>query len=159
MYTKKFEVRWNDMDANNHLANSTYIQFMSHTRMSFFKENNLSLQDMNSYGLGPIVFYEHIYYFKETHMGDHVIVSLEVKGRNKDGRFILIEHNFYDEKGVNLANSEMLLSWINMETRKLAKVPPDLFAKIEAFPQSADFEILTPEVIKKYLKRPKNLEF
>ena len=28
MYLKEFEVRWNDLDANRHLANSSYINFM-----------------------------------------------------------------------------------------------------------------------------------
>lgn len=36
MYSKQFEVRWSDLDANRHLANSAYMNFMSHTRMGFF---------------------------------------------------------------------------------------------------------------------------
>ena len=39
MYKKHFEIRWSDVDANGHLANSAYTNFMSHTRMAFFAEN------------------------------------------------------------------------------------------------------------------------
>ena len=38
MFIKEFEVRWSDVDANRHLANSAYINFMSHTRMAFLLE-------------------------------------------------------------------------------------------------------------------------
>ena len=38
MHLKEFEVRWSDVDANRHLGNSAYINFMSHTRMSFMSE-------------------------------------------------------------------------------------------------------------------------
>ena len=43
MYTKTFEIRWSDMDANQHLGNSTYIDYLSHTRMSFFKEKGMGM--------------------------------------------------------------------------------------------------------------------
>ena len=65
MYTKAFEIRWNDLDANMHLGNSTYIEYMSDTRMSFLTSRGLSLEVINSYSLGPIVMYEQINYFKE----------------------------------------------------------------------------------------------
>ena len=38
MYLKEFEIRWSDIDANRHLANSAYLNFMSHTRMAFLME-------------------------------------------------------------------------------------------------------------------------
>ena len=46
MYTKQFEIRWSDLDANLHLGNSKYMDFMSHTRMSFLINNNLDLEEM-----------------------------------------------------------------------------------------------------------------
>ena len=122
MYTKRFDIRWNDLDANKHLGNSAYIEFMSHTRMSFFIEHGVGLEIMESYDLGPIVFYEHIYYFKEVLLGESITVSLEVQGHSEDGRFVMIEHNFYNEEGHNLAHGEILFSWIDLNTRKLGKI-------------------------------------
>ena len=98
MYTKEFEIRWNDLDLNNHLGNSSYVELMSHTRMSCLTDYGLSLKEMHRYGLGSIVFYEHIYYFKEILLGDEIKVSLEVKGYSEDGRFVLFEHNFYNNR-------------------------------------------------------------
>ncbi|MFT4831888.1 MAG: acyl-CoA thioester hydrolase [Psychroserpens sp.] len=38
MYLKEFEIRWSDIDANGHLGNTAYVNYMSHTRMTFLNE-------------------------------------------------------------------------------------------------------------------------
>ncbi|MBT8267485.1 MAG: thioesterase family protein [Bacteroidia bacterium] len=157
MYLKEFDIRWRDIDANMHLGNSSYVDFMSHTRMTFLIEMGLDLSTMKSMGLGPIVFYEHIYYFKELRLGQPVRVSLEVAGMSEDGRFIKFEHNFYNQNGRNLAYSEMLFSWIDLKTRKLGNVSENLLEKIKTFPKAAHFKILTKEDTRKYGKRPQDL--
>jgi acyl-CoA thioester hydrolase len=157
MFLKEFEIRWNDIDANKHLGNSSYIEFMSHTRMTFLTDCGLSLDVINNLGLGPIVFYEHVYYFKEVRLNDTIRVSLEVTGHSKDGRFIKIEHNFYNEEGKNLACAEMLFSWMNLKTRKLGKVPEFLLHKIKNFPRSKHFKYLTKEDLKGSIIIPKDL--
>ena len=158
MYLKQFEIRWRDLDANKHLGNSSYIDFMSHTRMSFFLEQGMGVEYMASIGFGPIALYEHIYYFKEVVIGKPIHVSLEVDGYTEDGRFVQFSHNFYDHEGKNLAHSEMLFSWIDLNTRKLAVLPEELLAKIRSFPKSKNFKILTKEDTRKYGKRPINLD-
>lgn len=157
MYTKQFEIRWNDLDANQHLGNSKYTEFMSHTRMAFFNAQDLDLNTMNSYGLGPIVLYEHIYYFKEIHLNDTITVSLEVSGMTRDGRFMIIHHNFYNSDGQNLARGEMFFSWLNLKTRKLGTVSEKLLEKMMHFPRSKTFRFLEKEDIKKYHEKPVDL--
>ena len=157
MYIKEFEIRWNDLDANKHLGNSTYVEYMSHTRMGFLTSHGLSLDVINSYGLGPIVMYEHVYYFKEIGLDDKIKVSLEVSGMSEDGRFIQIEHNFYNEEGKNLANAEMLFSWMDLKTRRFGKIPEELLLKIENFPRTKNFKILSREATKSLIKKPIDL--
>ena len=69
MYKKEFEIRWSDVDANGHLANSAYVNFMSHTRVGFLNQNGFSLKELVANGLGPVMFSEQIYYFKESFLG------------------------------------------------------------------------------------------
>ncbi len=157
MYTKEFEIRWNDLDLNNHLGNSSYVELMSHTRMSCLTDYGLSLKEMHRYGLGPIVFYEHIYYFKEILLGDEIKLSLEVKGYSEDGRFVLFEHNFYNNRSENLAHCEMLLSWMDLETRKLGTIPVEFMQKLKALPKAEQFRFLTNRDTRKFGKRPNNL--
>jgi len=157
MYVKEFEIRWNDLDANAHIGNSTYVEYMSHTRMSFLTSHGLSLDVINSYGLGPIVMYEHIYYYKEIGLDDSIKVSLEVSGMSEDGRFIKIEHNFYNDEGKNLANANMLFSWMDLKTRRFGRIPEELLQKIIDFPRTKDFKILTSNDTKNLIKKPVNL--
>lgn len=159
MFTKQFEIRWNDLDANMHLANSSYVNFMSHTRMAFFDVYGFSLDEISRHQLAPIVFYEHIYYFREAHIGDIITVGLEVTGLSEDGMFFSFNHHFYDEKGRNIAHCEMLGAWMDYKSRKLTPLNQKFLKRSEAFPQSKEFKILTKEDTRKHQKRPVDLSF
>ena len=158
MYTKEFEIRWSDVDANRHLRNSAYIDYMSHTRMSFMMENGLDQRQLVEHNLGPVAFYEHIYYFREVFPGKPVKVSLQLKGISEDGMYFQFLHNFYDEKGKNFARCEMMGGWIDMEARKLTGLPKELLHKFNTFEKSEDFKIISKEDTRKFGQRPQNLE-
>lgn len=155
MYQKKFEIRWSDIDANRHLANTAYVNFMSHTRMAFLMENGFGQQEMARHNLGPVVFYEHIYYFKEVFAGKPVTVTLQLKGISEDGMYFEFEHDFYDHKGRNFASCEMMGAWIDLSERKLTKLPDELYENINKLTRTDDFRILTKEDTRKFGKRPK----
>lgn len=158
MYKKQFEIRWSDVDANGHLANSAYTNFMSHARMAFFSEQGFSMPEIMKHGISPVVFYEHMYYFKESFLGTPITVSIEVSGLSEDGMFFRFEHNFYNHKGENLAHCEMLGAWINLKTRALTGLPASLLELAETFPKSESFKVLTKEDTRKHGVRPKHLE-
>lgn len=157
MYKKQFEIRWSDVDANRHLANSAYVNFMSHTRVAFFDEFNFSLQTLLKNNISPVIFYEHIFYFKEAFLGTPITVSLEVSGLSEDGMFFKIEHNFYNHKGENLANCEVLGAWIDLKSRALTDLPTELLSIMDAFPKTKNFKVLTKEDTRKFGKKPVNL--
>ena len=66
MFLKEFEIRWNDLDANRHLANVSYLSYASETRMAFLQQMGLSHVDLKRLAIGPVVFNEHLFYFKEV---------------------------------------------------------------------------------------------
>ena len=157
MYKKQFEIRWSDVDANRHLANSAYVNFMSHTRVAFFDKFNFSLQTLLKHNVSPVIFYEHIFYFKEAFLGTPITVTLEVSGLSEDGMFFKIEHNFYNHKGENLANCEVLGAWIDLKSRALSGLPVDLLTVMDGFPKTKKFKVLTKEDTRKFGKKPVNL--
>ncbi|WP_274474265.1 acyl-CoA thioesterase [Mangrovimonas aestuarii] len=157
MFLKDFEIRWSDVDANQHLANSAYTNFMSHTRVAFLKDNGFDIRTLNKNGIGPVVFYEHMYYFKEAFMGDPIKVGLEVSGFSEDGMFFGFEHNFYNKNGHNLANCDMLGGWIDLKSRKLCPLPEELKQIFEGFPRAKNFSFLTKDDTRKFGKRPIHL--
>lgn len=159
MFYKEFEIRWSDIDANRHLANTAYVNFMSHTRMSFLMENGLSQRELIQHNLGPVVFYEHFYYFKEVFAGKPVKVTLELKGLAKDGKFFEFVHNMYNHKGQHVASCEMLGAWIDLTTRKLTTVSSELLKPMQKLQKTEDFKVLTKEDTRKFGKIPKDIDF
>ena len=157
MYFKDFEIRWSDVDANRHLANSAYINFMSHTRMAFLIEQGFDHKTMAAHKIGPVVFYEHVYYFKEAFPGKPIKVSLEIMGLSEDGMFFEFHHNFYNHKGENIARCEMMGAWIDLKARKLTGLTNDLLSKFSALEKADGFKVLTKEDSRKFARVPKNL--
>lgn len=158
MYTKQFEIRWSDVDANRHLRNSAYIDYMSHTRMSFMMENGFDQEHLAKHNLGPVAFYEHMYYFREVFPGRPVSVSLQLKGISDDGMYFQFLHNFYDAKGKNFARCEMMGGWIDLKERKLTGLPKELLANFDVAERTDDFKIISKEDTRKYSERPKDLK-
>ena len=157
MYIKEFEVRWSDVDANRHLANSAYVNYMTHTRMAFLWDLGLNQKNLAEHQIGPVVFYEHMYYFKEVFPGRPIKVSLEVMGLSEDGKFFEFRHNFYDTNGKNVAHCEMIGAWMSLKTRSLVSLPEKLFGIFNKVEKPEGFRILTKEDTRKFAKVPKDL--
>ncbi|QBA65212.1 acyl-CoA thioesterase [Muriicola soli] len=156
-YLKEFEVRWSDLDANRHMANSAYTNFMSHTRMAFLMEMGFDHKTLIEHQIGPVVFYEHMYYFKEVFPGKPIKVSVEVTGMSEDGMFFEFQHNFYTADGMNVAHCEMMGAWISLETRKLIPLKGELLNRFMDFERAENFKLLTKEDTRKFKKSPKDL--
>lgn len=156
MYLKEFEIRWNDLDANGHLANSAYTNFMSHSRLSFFAEYGLQLTNRKKHHIGAVAFYEHIYYFKESFEGK-IRVATALSGLSEDGMFFKMDHNFYDEKGQHLAFCEMQGGWIDLGSRRLTSLPNLFREALEKAPKSSNFHVLSKKDTRKHNIYPKNL--
>ncbi|WP_228853561.1 acyl-CoA thioesterase [Aegicerativicinus sediminis] len=158
MFLKDFEVRWNDLDANAHLGNVSYVNFMSHTRMAWFKKYGLTLDGMIKNKLGPIIFFEHIYYFREILMDNPIKVSGELRGLSEDGMLFSFDHNFYHaETGKNLAHGEMMGGWIDPELRKLKPLPEPFLEEILNAERSKDFKQLTLKDTRRFGVHPSDL--
>ncbi len=157
MYIKEFDIRWSDLDANRHLANTAYVNYMGHTRMGFFMENGFGQKELAQYNIGPVVFYEHIYYFKEVFAGRPVKVSLELNGLSEDGMYFEFIHNFYDHKGRNFASCEMMGGWIDLKERKLTGLPEELYKIFNDLSHTSHFKILTKEDTRRFSKKPVDL--
>ncbi len=142
-FIKEFEIRWNDLDANMHLANTSFMAYMVHTRMAFLEQYKIGTEAFGKHNMGPVIFYEHIYYFKEARPNEKLQVSLALGGMSEDGMFFLFKHNFYNAKGKNIATCNALGGWIDRTTRSLRPPPAEL---VETFkniaPRTENFKWL-----------------
>lgn len=158
MFLKEFEIRWSDLDANRHLANASYVVFVSHTRMAFFEKFGFNQKSMVQHNIGPVVFYEHMYYFKEVFAGRPIQVSLELKGMSEDGRFFEFQQDFFDADGKNFARCEMMGGWMDLTERRLTPLPQLFLDAFEKAEKASDFKVLTKTDTRKFAKAPKDIK-
>lgn len=157
LFTQRFDIRWSDLDANRHVANSAYVNFMSHTRMAFLIAQGFRHAEMVRLNIGPVLFHEHIHYFREVLPDQPILVTLALKGLSEDGMFFEFEHNIYGQHGTHHLFAHLMGGFIDMNTRKLTTLPEEwtsrLFDKLE---RTADFHWLSKEDTRKFQIRPVN---
>jgi len=158
MFLNKMEIRWSDLDPNQHLANSAYMNFMSATRMVYTVKQGVSYNELKKHTLGPVVLREEIHYFKEVFPGDPVYVSQEIAGLSEDGTFYKIRHNFYTQKGKNFARGEMMGTWLDLKTRKIIIPPKDILEKLMGSNRCDDFKLISKEETRLAHVQPKDIE-
>ena len=150
IFKKRFDIRWSDLDANRHVANSAYMNFMSHTRMAYLIDHGFSHRDMEKFRVGPVLFYEHIYYFREVLAGQTIDVSLLLKGLSRDGMFFEFEHEIFGEDGTHHLSAELMGGFIDLDTRKLTPLAEErIHSVFNDLHRTDDFRWLTREDTRK----------
>ena len=148
-YYKTFEVRWSDLDANRHVANSSYVEFMNHTRISFLATHGFPQEAFEQHNIGPIVFSEEFYYLQEVLPLEKIAVDLEVLGLSEDYRFAQFSHSLFKQDGTLATYSTLIFAWMDLEKRKLTLPPAQLISVLEQAPKADSFTILTKENTRK----------
>ncbi len=156
VYYHQFEVRWSDIDANRHLANSSYVEYCAQTRMAFMAKHKMGLKELNRWGIGPVILHEKFSFFKEIYMDQIVYVSLEIGGFSEDGAIYQFLHKFYLPDGTHCATAEATGVWIDMMLRKSTTPPDDIIEVLNQY-KSIHHKVLTREDIKALPFRPENM--
>tara|TARA_X000000368_G_C23006956_1_gene701640 strand:+ start:618 stop:1106 length:489 start_codon:yes stop_codon:yes gene_type:complete len=153
-FEKTFFASWTDLDPNWHVANHNYIKYAADTRVSFFSVIMLDKDKFEDLQIGPVLFYEHMHYYREILMGVEFNVNIEIDGYSEDGKFFSMFQNFYDNQGNHLAHLDLAFGIIDTRTRKLTSMPDTSFEILKKAPKSKTFKILTKEDMRKHGKFP-----
>jgi acyl-CoA thioester hydrolase len=84
-YTIPVTVRWGDLDANGHVANSKYLEYATQARFQFLADNGFAFGAGGALPIGPVVLSDSIEYHRELRMGATATVSLALSGARRDG--------------------------------------------------------------------------
>ena len=57
-FTKVVEVRWSDIDANQHMRHNAYADLCTHTRMEWLAAAGFGMEAFMAHGFGPVLFRE-----------------------------------------------------------------------------------------------------
>lgn len=157
IYYHKFEVRWSDIDANRHLANSSYMEYCAQTRMAFMGKHKMGVSQLNRWGIGPVILHERFSFFKEIYADLNVVVSLEISGSSEDASIYQFTHKFYLPDGTHCATAEATGVWIDMMLRKTTTPPDDISVVMAQF-KGENTKRLSREDLKALPFRPENID-
>ena len=144
-HLESYRIRWNDLDANRHMANTSYFSLFNDTRMRFLAAHGVTQEVFEQARTGPVIFNESMHYFREVHVGDLVYIDLECSGYSENGTFFEFQQHLYNEKGEICSYLEILAAWFNIDTRKLVSPVEAIQNGIKAIPRSDGFRILKKE--------------
>ena len=140
---KNLTLRWSDLDPNFHLRHSSYYDLAAQERIEILHQYGITIHMMKDENVGPVLFKEQCEFKREIHLDSKIHIVTRLLKMKKDGSFWIIQHEFLSEENKLHALLKVEGSWIDTVKRKLARpVPEAVFAGLEAFPKTADFEYL-----------------
>lgn len=144
-FIKEFEIRWNDLDANRHVANATFSIFMNETRMALLAKNNFTQSDFEKLKVGPVILNETFYYLKEVKLNQKIYVDIELLGTSEDFKFWRLSHSLFLSSGELAVYSELLFSWFDLQSRKLISPPDRLYQIFSSLIKSSVYKTISQE--------------
>ena len=152
MYLKSFDIHWAHLDANRHVANSVYADFLSETRMSCLREGGFTQKEFIKHQIGPVIFSEEFYYIKEIHHGERVHVGLELLAHSPSFTFMKFAHTLFNAENKLSLYSETFFGWFDLANRKLGAPPKLIIDIFSDIPKADNFHELSDDMT---LKNPK----
>jgi len=142
-FKKVIEIRWLDIDVQQHVTRTAYINFSAETWLNWMRSIGYPVNKLADIGLNAVVIKDEIEYHREIlSTEEQVIVELMFAGANKDySRWKFISH-LYKADNKLAAKHTTYGAWIDANTRKVVPAPTDFLKCLVAAPKMYEFEIL-----------------
>jgi acyl-CoA thioester hydrolase len=140
-FSKNFQVKWADIDANRHLRHSAYYDYGAQVRILFFDENGYSMQKFAEIHLGPILFREEAVFMKEIFMNEKITVDMRLAASRNDGTKWKFVHSIYKENGEKAAQITVEGAFMDLLKRKLTYPPEELLSLVEHLEKTENYEL------------------
>ncbi len=142
-YSRNYEIRWSDLDANGHVNYSAYINAAADLRYHFFSERNFPPEKFEELGIGPIYTAIHAWFLREVRMGETVTITYALSGLSPQGSRWKVQHDILKPNRKKAVSLEIEGAILNLTTRKPAFPAPELMQTFNLVPRAKDFEVLS----------------
>lgn len=141
-YSRTYEIRWSDLDANGHVNYSAYIDAAGDLRYRFFTEHDFPPEKFTQLGIGPVYTTIHAEFFREVLMGETITIMYALSGLSPSGGRWKVHHQILKSNGKKAVTLDIEGAILNLSTRKPALPSAELFETFQLIPRAGDFEIL-----------------
>lgn len=139
-FIKTYQVRWADLDPNQHLRHSAYNDIAAHMRIMLLEAAGVTMDKMRDAQLGPVLFREETVFRREVGAGETISVDSKLlRARENGSRWSFIQE-FYKQDGVKAATLTVDGAWLSLVHRKLTMPPEEMTAQFLSIPRVENFE-------------------
>ena len=138
-FERTFKVSWAHLDANNHMANTAFLDLAVDTRFSYFESCGFAPADFRKHGFGPVVRKDEIEYRRELHMLQAVRITFMLGGISEDASHFRMVNEFWRDDGELSARLASTGGWLDIKARKLIAPPEGLANALRSLEKTANF--------------------
>ncbi len=138
-YIKDYQVLWSDLDGNMHMKNTSYLEYASNIRMTYFFDMGFPPKRMLTMGVGPVAVKDEILYIREIQLMETFKVSLQLDGLSDDQTRMRLINQFINEKGVIFGKVTSDGVWFNLLQRKVMPPPEEIKELMLKLPRSETY--------------------
>ena len=144
-YSKTYEIRWSDLDANNHVNYAAYIDASGDLRYRFFTEHGFPPERFKELGVGPTYTAISAQFLREVRMGETVTITYALAGLSTQGARWKVHHDILKSNGKKAVSIDLEGAILDLTTRKPVPPTPELFQTFNLIPRTPDFAVM-PEL-------------
>ena len=144
-YSRTYEIRWSDLDANGHVNYAVYINAAGDVRYHFFWEHGFPPEKFEQIGMAPIYTTIHAEFLREVRFGETVTINYVVSGLSQQGVRWRVRHDILKANGKRAVKLDLEGLILDLTTRKPTAPTPELLQLFQLIPRTKDFEVL-PEM-------------
>lgn len=141
-YSKTYEIRWSDLDANGHVNYSAYVNAAGDVRFRFFGEHGFSPDKFAQLGAGPVFTALHVEFLREVRMGETVTITFALSGLSPLGGRWKVHHDILKSNGKKAVDLDVEGVVLDLTLRKPVLPSADLLQIFHLIPRAKDFEVL-----------------
>jgi acyl-CoA thioester hydrolase len=145
-YSKTYEIRWSDLDANGHVNYAAYINATGDLRLQFFTEHGFPPEKFTELGIGPVFTAIHAGFLREVRMSETVTITYAMSGLSPSGTRWKVHHDILKANGKKAVTVDLEGMILNLSTRKPVPPTDELRQVFHLIPQTPDFEVLPERV-------------
>jgi acyl-CoA thioester hydrolase len=142
LFSKTYEIRWSDLDANGHVNYAAYIDAAGDLRYRFFIAQGFTPERFEQLGVGPTYTGIHARFFREVRMGETVTLTFAISGLSPTGAHWTVHHDVLKSNGKKAASIDLEGAILDLIARKGVKPVPELLQAFNLVPRTPDFAVL-----------------
>lgn len=142
-YSKTYEIRWSDLDANGHVNYAVYIDAAGDLRYHFFTAHGFPPEKFEALGIGPVYTSLHADFFREVRMGETVTLTYALSGLSPSAARWRVHHDVLKSNGKKAVAIELEGALLDLSSRKPVIPSPELVAVLNLVPRTGTFEVLS----------------